>query len=140
MTQADATKALYQAWMASWPTLSGSIPFVFDNDVIDESGTYARVFVTSALSEQYSLGAPGNRRFCRLGTVVVRLKGPGNVGRKQLDLLVGFVRTIFEGVSLAATGTELGVKTYATSVSEGPPDGQYWQLMLSTPFEFYEIR
>jgi hypothetical protein len=140
MTGDQAAKSIYVQWMTLWPGLSGSTPFVFDNDVIDESATYARVFVKNRMSEQYSLGAVGNRRWLRYGEIVVRLKGPANVGRKTMDQLVNAVIAVFEGQRLGSSGTDVGLMTYAASTSEAPPNPQFWQTQITIPFEYYEVR
>lgn len=142
MNAYEANKALYQAFVAQWPTLAPGVPYIFDNDVADEQSTYARVRVFDGLSEQHTLGSAtlGQRKYARTGVVRVELRAPGNAGRKTLDQLAQHVRTIFEGVRLGATGTEEGVVTFASSTSIGPTDGRHWILAVSTPFEYYEAR
>lgn len=140
MNQYEANKALGQRWMTLWPGLSSSTPYVFDNDVADETATYARVTFGGDGSRQHTLGPAGNRRFRRRGTVTVELHSPANAGRKAIDLLAGHVRTIFEGVRVGDSGGEEGVTTFATSSDLPPTDGERVILVLSTPFEYDEAR
>lgn len=141
MNQVNANKAILQAWLNNWPGLSTNVPYVFDNDAISGNPPkYARVAIQDLSSEQTSLGAPGSRRYLRTGLINVKLYGPVEQGRKVVDLLAQFVRTIFEGVRLAAGGTEEGVVTFASSTQVMPTDQQFWILLVSTPFEYYEIR
>lgn len=140
MNQYDAKKAILQRWMTLWPAASSNVPYVFDNDVRDESATYARVRIIDLPSEQWTLGAPGNRKFQRTGDIEVELKGPGNVGSKQLDQLTSAVRSVFESVRFGVTDGEQGVTTFASSSFVEATDGQYWILVITTPFEYYEVR
>jgi hypothetical protein len=150
MNTADAVKAIYQRWMAQWPGLSGSTPYVFDNDVADSAATYARVRVELLDEQQHTLGNAGARKFIHTGLIEVELHAPGNTGRKAMDALVGHVRTIFDSVRFGAVGTEEGVITYGTSDEGSTTDGagstrvrsnaNAIVRVASTEFEFYEVR
>ena len=140
MNAYEAGKAIYQQWMSAWPSASGGIAFVFDNDVVDETSLYARVAIHSITSEQHTLGPVGSRKWLRAGFIMVTLKGPSNQGRKSADVLTSAVKSTLEGVRLAASGTEEGVFTFAASVDEQPPDGQFWILAIRVPFQYYETR
>lgn len=140
MTQYEAVKALYQRWMSAWPAASTNVPFVFDNDVIAETATYARVKVEDLASDQHTLGPVGSRKWLRTGLVRVVVKSPANVGRKAADNLAAAVRSTLEGVRLAASGTEEGVFTFAATSEELSPDAQYWVLSMTVPFQYYEVR
>lgn len=143
MTEADAVKAIYQRWMTQWPTPSGNIPYVFDDDVVDEvSGGFARVSITLTGDEQHTLGQTGARKYLRTGQVDVKLYGPANQGRGPLDALSAVVRGIYEGARFGATGTEDGVVCYASSAKELRPESsaQFWCVQVTTPFEFFEVR
>lgn len=144
MNQAQATTAILQRWMTLWPGLSSSVPFVFDNDIVYDSPTYARVAITMLGSDQHTLGAPGgSRKWLRDGLINVKLYGPSDQGRIGLDVLAAFVKTIYEGARFGTTGGgEEGVVCYALAVTEIRPqtDSQYWILNCSVSFEFYEQR
>lgn len=143
MTEYDAIKAIHQRWMQQWPGLSTNQPYVFDSDVFDEPvNAYARLSVTLTGDEQHTLGAAPNRKFLRTGQIDVKLFGSANLGRGPLDQTAALVRTIFEGARFGATGTEDGVVCYASSSKElkSQTDAQWWLLLVSTPFEFFEVR
>jgi hypothetical protein len=140
MNQHDANKAVYQRWMAAWPAASGSLPYVFDNDVADENARYARVSIEDGTSVAHTMGGAGNRLVRRTGEVVVDVRGPGNAGRKELDQLASAVRTVLEYQRLGVSGDEGGVTMFASSAIVEPTDGHYWILVVTTPFEYYELR
>lgn len=142
MKQDEAVKAILQRWMTLWPGLSSSVPYVFDNDVLDDRASYARVSITSLEEHQQTYGAEGNRKFLGSGLIDVKLYGPGNAGRKGLDLLAEYVRQIYQAVRFGLAGGEEGVITYATSAQEVRPesDAASWVLLLSTPFEYVDVR
>lgn len=142
MNHAAATKAIYQRWIAMWPSLSGGVPYVFDNDLIDEAVLYARVSITTLSEEQHTLGGAGARKFLEPGVINVELYGPGDAGRNQLDTIADYVRTIYQSVRFGATGTEDGIVTFATSIGDErqKADDQYWVMTCTTPFEFFDVR
>lgn len=141
MTPEDAHRAIYQRWMTLWPGLSGAVPFVFDNDVADESMPYARVSVQRLASEQHTMGGAPNRKFDRSGLIWVKLSAPANQGSKAVDRLLQHVRTVFEAVRFGNTGgLEDGVVTFATSDETPVADGRLWILVATTPFEYTETR
>lgn len=146
MNQSQASIAIYQQWMNTWPALTTAIvpttgvPFVFDNDVNDESPTYARVKVLHGNSDQHSLGAVGNRRFIRDGVIQITLKTPANTGRINTDVMVAACRSVYEGNRLASTTSEPGVVCEAVDAGKDSTDGQYWSSVVTVPFTFYETR
>lgn len=140
MNQYEAKKAIAQQWIAAWPAASGSVAYAFDNDVVDESSSYARVKFIGGTSEQYSLGQAPSRRWIREGFVRVLLKTPVNAGSKAMDLLVGAVRTVLEGVRVGASGTEVGVVLEAASAGQESTDGQFYSSVVTVPFTYYEAR
>lgn len=141
MNQYEANKAIYQRWMAVWPGASGNIPYVFDNDVRDEDDIYARVSILDGDSNPKTMGAAGNRRIERAGVVEVELRGPGNVGRKQLDELTAAVRTVFEYQRIGVSGSDQqGVVLLSSSADVDPTPGDYWILVITTPFTYDELR
>lgn len=142
MNQAEAVTAIYQRWMAQWPGLSSSVPYVFDNDVVDDAATYARVKVTHLDDDQQTLGNVGSRRFTRSALIEVELRAPGNAGRKRVDLLCGHARTIFEAVRFGATGTEEGVITFtaSTEVNRAQSTPRHWIASVIIACEYVEVR
>jgi hypothetical protein len=115
---------------------------VFDNDVIDDAATYARVKIDWLDATQQTMGNVGARRFTRPGLIVVEINAPGNAGINYTSQLAGYARTIFEAVRFGATGTEEGVTTFA-SHEEGwrsRTSPRHWVTQVLIPFEFVEVR
>lgn len=142
MTPAEAAQAINARFLSMWPSLSGDVPCAVDNVVRAEQETFARLAIISLEADQASLGPVGRRRWEHTGIIEVRLHGPINAGRKPLDLLAGYVRTIFRGVRFGYTAGQHGITTHGTAVSELRRDRDSpnrWILTASTPFEFTEI-
>ena len=147
MNQAEASRAIFDRWIAAWPGLSGSTPYALDNTVIPEARPSALVNIVSFDSEQHTLGRRAKVR--REGLIDVRLYGEVGVGRKQLDLLAGYARQVFERKRLAIAGelpTDQTLRTVVVrvgSVAElrrGTREaGALWGLSVTFPFEFYEV-
>lgn len=137
-----AVKTILQRWMTLWPGLSGSTPYVFDNDVNDQSPFYARVSITTLDEEQHTLGGVGTRKFLEPGIINVKLYGPGNAGRGPLDVMADYVRQIYQSTRFGALGVEEGIQTFETSITELRPktSAQYWILVTKTAFEFFDVR
>ncbi len=144
MDQLKADQAIFGRWAAMWPGLSGSVPYVFDNVTKPESSLFARVSIVSGQSVQWTMGpSTGSRKWQRRGMIDVRLTGPINVGRGQLDELAQKVREIYEGARFGRQTGEQGVVAFATTVGERRKDKDsslLWVVSASTPFEFYEVR
>ena len=161
MDQATASQAIFRRWIEKWPVFTadlelpgGSIdggfapptgvPYSLDNLVRPEQPLFARCGILSLDSEQWTLAPKGKgRTWQRTGMIVVRLNGPTNKGRVDLDLLAGIVRRIFEGEAIGAKLGDQGVITHAMSPSELRRDVEspnHWLLACTTPFEYYERR
>lgn len=142
MKQDAAVKAIYQRWMTLWPGLSGSTSYVFDNDAIDQPPSYARVSISMLDEQQHTLGNSGARKFLETGLIDVKLYSPANAGRGPSDAMVDLVRQVFQSVRFGATGTEEGVVTFATTDRKLPREAgtQYWIVVASTAFEFFDVR
>lgn len=141
MNQQQAVVAIQQRWLSMWPG-TGATLTVFDNDVVDDADTYARVKVEFLEDSQQTMGAVGNRRFNRPGIITVELRAPGNLGRNDVDVLCGHVRSIFEAVRFGAVGTEEGVITFAAHVdsqlTRSTP--RHWVSEVVVAFEYVEVR
>lgn len=143
MNSVQASQAVFARFASMWPTLAGAIPFVFDNDVKPEAATFARCGIRGIGSEQWTLGPAPSRKWQRTMLIDVRLSGPINRGRKNLDTLAEYVRTIYEGVRFGVLLGEQGITTHATTVKELVRDreaGQTWILSAVTPAEYYDVR
>lgn len=150
MTRADAKKAILATWMAAWHTKVGgtqaapAVPYAIDNRKPNGTGaTFAIIQITGLPSDQVTTGAPGHRRFERLGWIDVRLYGPRDQGTTQLDELAEHVKDIFESTRIGQAGQHAGITTYATSVGEVRNDREFpdlWCVLCRTGFDFHERR
>jgi hypothetical protein len=144
MTPADAHKAILQTWIAAWPTASSGVPYAIDNRKLTQPATtFAQVDIVNVSSDQMTMGAPGRRRFERIGYIDVKLYGPRDQGRGALDTLAGHVRDIFESTRLGAVGEDRGVVTYAMTMTEirnDPEYGDLWCLLCRIPFYYHDRR
>lgn len=145
MTNDEATNAIFARWINLWPAASGGVAYATDNNIGAEQvdQPFARVGIVSLDSEQRSLGGRGNRRWNHEGMIEVRLSGPINAGRGQLDALAKIVRTIYQGERFGeAPPAEEGVTTQAAAISELRRDRESpsrWLLVVTIPFEYTEI-
>lgn len=150
MTSPDAYKAIYQRWLTVWHTLVGgsqaspTVPYAIDNRRLTQPATtFAQVSIENLGSDQVTMGPEGGRRFERTGFIDVRLFGPRDQGRGQLDMLAEHVRTIYESRRLGAIGEERGITTLAMSTQEIRNDREFpdlWCLLCRIPFWFHERR
>lgn len=150
MTPGDAYKAILQRWISTWHTLVGgtqaapTIPYAVDNRKLQQPATrFASVEIVNVGSDQATMGAPGFRRFERLGFIDVRLFGPRDQGRGQLDALAEHVRTLYESTRLGAIGEDRGLVTYAMDTTEIRNDPEFpdlWCLLCRIPFYYHHRR
>jgi hypothetical protein len=150
MTPADAHKAILQTWILTWHTLAGgsqatpTVPYAIDNRKLTQPATtFAQVEIVNVSSDQATMGAPGARRFERIGFIDVRLYGPRDQGRGALDALAEHVRTIYESTRLGAVGEDRGIVTYAMTTTEIRDDKEFpdlWCLLCRTPFVYRQRR
>jgi hypothetical protein len=148
MNTAEASKAIFAAWMTQWPALALAavgidVPYTVDNISKPEGDElFARVRIISLDSQEASIGPRNRARVEHSGLIEVRLSEKPNNGRERLDLLAGAVRQIYQKRRLGRTRHEKGVVTHATQPSELTRDKEStgrWIISYSTPFEFIEI-
>lgn len=145
MNQAEASAAILNRWQATWSGLTGGVASSYDNIVVPQTLPRAAVNIISLDSDQATMGR--RVKMLREGMIEVRLYGPPNVGRRQLDELAGHVRTVFERRKIGRSGaptTQITrrVKTHAATVNELRRDrdsSEMWILSVTIPFEFWEI-
>lgn len=150
MTPTDAHKAILQAMISTWHTLVGgtqeapAVPYAIDNRKLAQPATtFASVEIVNLGSDQVTMGPAGRRRFERTGFIDVKLYGPRDQGRGQLDTLAEHVRTIYEATRLGAIGEDRGIVTYAMTTREIRNDPEFpdlWCLLCRIPFEYYHRR
>jgi hypothetical protein len=130
-------RAIYQQWIAVWPTLTAT-PYVFDDQLAEESTSFARVSVQMLDTGQHSMG--DHPKWENAGLIWVKLVGPAGTGRKEQDTLVTHVRAVFQGRRLAPTDGEPGVVCLGTSQDRTMIDGAKRIVTTKTPFYYLERR
>jgi hypothetical protein len=136
MTEAEAIEALAQRWVDTWPTTpSSAVPFVFGTEPYVAIDTWVRVTFISTARRQATQGSAPNRRFEQKGYVAVQMNVPVGDGGKQLAVLAGSVRTVYESLRISE---DLG--TYAATPNPVPTDGRWDMSTITIPFWFDEHR
>jgi hypothetical protein len=134
----DATKAIYQRWMTEWASTGGGVPYVFDNDVADQSEpSYMRVSISLLGSQRTTIGA--TRKYRRAGSINVKANSPANNGRKRAEQLATLAKTVFEGKRFGQTvGEPEGIVCDVATFQEIGSDGQFWTVLVQIDFHWYE--
>ncbi len=132
----QAKEAIYLAFETAWDTTGH--PFTLDNeDFTPPEGTpWARCVVRHTVGPQDSLGAVGNRKFLRQGSVLVQVYTLINDGTATSDALVKTVSEAFEGKTLPGTS----VTIFDMAPRETGPTGKWYQVVVEGTFNYEEIR
>jgi hypothetical protein len=147
MDHADACRAINRRWLTEWPTMSGGVSFVTDNNSIPVGSitTYlARFSIITLDSEQRTIGPrakagkSARRSWQHFGIIDVRLEGPIDVGTDQLNIYGQMVRTLFQGVRFGNGPRDHGITTEATAIGQPIKQPNKWVLVCSTPFDYVE--
>lgn len=135
VTLNEAREAIYQRFVDNLPAGLGG-RYSFENEKYDPAADlpWARLTVAHEDGTQDSFGATGNRKFLRRGRVLVQVFGPVDAGIRTLDLLSDEVRDIFEGVTFS------GLYFVGVDVRESGQDGEWFQLVVDAPFDYWEIK
>lgn len=144
MTEAQAIEAMQEAWVSSlsgWPSLHPDVPFVLDDEEFQAPATWARFSIVHTVSNQISMGGPGQRRFERRGRIAVQLFGEVNQGSAQLAGFADDVRTLLECKSIIVAPNDY-VRTYAgtTTKPSGGTDGRWAMRLVTIPYWYTETR
>ena len=130
----QAREAIYDEFVTDWGSTS---PLTLDNEKVDPPTTeWVRLSVRHTASTQDTLGAPGNRRFERIGSAFVQIFVPTDQGTLRADELATIAREAFEGKSL--TGTT--IRFLDVIVREAGVDGQFYAVVVEATFEYDETR
>ena len=130
----QARTAIYDEFITDWGLTT---PFTFDNEAYSPPNTeWVRLSVRHTGSTQDTLGAVGNRRFERVGSVFVQIYVPTDIGTLRMDELATIARETYEGKSL--TGTT--IRFLDVIVRELGVDGQFYQAVVEATFEYDETR
>ena len=149
MTEPEMAAAIFKRFNDVFPAaalaaLGVAVPYAFENQPRPESTPFAYVEILDGDSEEWTIGPRAKVR--REGTIVVRLTGAPDVGRKQLDLLAQVVRDVYERRHLyqpAPGPGEDGVALHAATVTVVRGDRDRDQLRVvnvGISFDWYETR
>ena len=131
-TPIEAREAIYNQFITAWGTTT---PFTFDNEKFAAPNVaWARLTVRNSESIQRTLGAPGNRRFRRVGSVFIQLFDLVDGGMSTLDTLTKTARDIFEGVSFS------GLDFTNVVSRESGADGKWFQVVVEAFFDYEETK
>lgn len=150
----EANVALAQVFYDAWTTIPNPAndPPVFqieNNPAFEQpsSGEWARFAVRSEGSTQETLGSPGRRKFKRMGVAYVQIFTPAGNGVDRAKELADHVADRFEAKRLSRGDTYLAADSEIrnfwleeSSVNEIGVEGQWFQILVSTPFSFTETK
>lgn len=140
VTELVAHEAIYKRFVDEWGTTSA---FTFDNEpftppvpsATSSAASWVRVVIRNAASNQSTLGAVGNRRFRREGSVIIQVFVAKDSGRKTADTLARTARGIFEGVTFSDI-----CFTDVENRETGVVDGEWYQVVVEAFFQYDEIK
>jgi hypothetical protein len=135
---AAAEQAIQKQWLSLWPGLSSNIPTVLDDEAADQPATgYALLQVQGTRNQQWTVAAPGSRKFRRNGLILAKLNIPVDQGSQLALTWVGYVQQIFEGQRFAQTSGDDGVICYEASWRPVGTEGQFYSMLVTVPFTYY---
>ncbi len=139
LTRTQARDEILALFKASWEAQPAPIPTVLYDDKAPAptSGdkAWARVSVLHNDGDQQTLGEVGNRRFNRLGIVIVQVFTPFGSGLVSADTIVPVAVNAFEG-----NKTPGGVwfrHVYSRDIGK---TGQWHQTNVFADFEYDEVK
>lgn len=136
----------YDDWRSKAPLVwSGGVPRVLWDAKEEKDKAkrpradepWARVSVQHNINPQRAFGEPGNRRFERLGIIMVQVFSPMSL-EQSVTLAEGLgiiARDAFEGKD-----TPGGVWFRNTRMQEVGPSDPWWQLNVSAEFTYDELK
>ena len=95
---------------------------------------WVRLTIRNIGGGQETLGRPSNRRYERLGSIIVQVFTPANTGLLISDTLTREVQRIFESESFD------GVDVNNSVIREIGVDGEWLLVNVETEFLYYEIK
>lgn len=134
MTTTNAAKiAINDRFIAEW---TGKTPFTLDNDDFTEPDgvPWTRLTVRGIGGGQTSLGKVGNRRYDRLGQIVINIFTPVEEGTSRGDILAQEALDLFEGTRFN------GVVVNNAVIQEIGAKDTWYQINVTASFEYYEIK
>jgi hypothetical protein len=149
VNQLEAETSILKKWLTQWPALAATIvpagvATILDNTVAaepDPPAVWCTVQVDQNVAgRRQTLGKPARTTYA--GTIYVQLNYP-QVGAGDVDdgtlvlkqLAVKVVELLSEQQWDEGVGED-GVITYEAHVSSVGPDGRWWTLAISFPYEY----
>lgn len=141
MNEQQAHEAILEHWATQWALLHPEggdyVWWTQLNELGDVTSSWVRVAIVPALSQQAALGK--TKRWRRSGNIAVQIFVPVGAGTARASELADDVRTALEGQFIAGIGDE-PVVTYAGSTSSPMSDGTWFQVTVTVPYSFDELR
>lgn len=136
-TLPEAKQAILETFVGAWDP---AVAYTFENEDFTppSDAPWARLVIRHEDSGQETLGPVGNRKFARLGRVLVQVFTPEDQGTLEADTLAVVVRNAFEGVTLASTTVRFRAVT--TREVGSSADDAWFLSIVDAPFEYDETR
>ncbi len=133
----EAREAIYQRWIDNTPSGFGA-NFAFANEkfTAPDDAPWARLTVLHEQGDAPTFGPPGGnkRKFRRRGRVLIQVYDQVDQGTRVLDLLADESRDIFEGTQFS------GLYFISADIRESGQDGEWMQLIVDAPFDYFETK
>jgi hypothetical protein len=100
-----------------------------------EAAPWCELVVRHISAEQESLGAVGQRKFRRIGTISVNIYVPTNTGLSQTDAIVQDVIDSLEALTLPGQ-----IRLNIATARESGINGAWFVTVVETEFEYSETR
>lgn len=143
-TYAEAIRALKDALATDWTTT----PVVEENEdppgLIDAAGVpspFVFVEIQSDSAEQRSIGSPGSDWFESKGAMIATVFVPSGIGADLATQHAAAIGDLFRNRQITLDGSSC-VQTWAPHVGRGTPatseapEGRWWSVAVSIPYEF----
>lgn len=137
----DAKILISKRWLVEFPKLAPDVPTVMDNEAADETmPSYVRLSFQSMTPRQTTMGAKGTRRIERNGLVALKLNVTPDQGSNGADKLFKHVQAVLELERIAASAPDDFVELREADPREIGLDGQFWTLLVTIPFRFWNLK
>ena len=131
-TPLEARETIYESFRSGWLEETA---YYFDNEMAKVGNEpWVRLAIRHNQGDQETLGAQGNRKFKRGGSVIVQIFIPLDSAISKIDELSLKVRNIFEGKTLS------NIRFRGVVIREIGPDTKWYQVNVEAPFYYNEVK